>query len=123
MPISDKIRELSGKTKIKFSPRKHFTKVEFNDSNLDNDIKTRINLWIEDIIDVVTLEYSSMQTQKMLELFKSKDESIIEFTSLVFSFFFSEMNIEISKTKSESYSRFILSEVKLKIENLSLEEV
>jgi hypothetical protein len=64
-----------------------------------------------------------MQTNKMLELFKSKDESIVEFTMLTFSFFFSEMNIEISKTKSESYSRFILGEVKLKIEKLVLEEV
>jgi hypothetical protein len=59
----------------------------------------------------------------MLELLKNKDESIVEFTSLVFSFFFTEMNIEISKSKSESYSKFILSEIKLSLEKLELEEV
>lgn len=123
LPISDKIRELSKKPKIKFQYKKHFSKIEFSDSTLDNEIKTRINLWIEDIIDIVSIEYSSMQTSRMLELFKNKDEIIVEFTLLIFAFFFSELNIEITKSKSESYSRFILSEIKSKIEKLEIEEI
>jgi hypothetical protein len=123
LPISDKIRELSKKPKINFHYNKHFSKIEFNDSSLDEEIKTRINLWIEDIIDILSIEYSFMQTMRMLELFKHKDEIIVEFTSLVFSFFFSEINIEITKSKSESYSRFILSEIKSKVEKLEIEEI
>lgn len=123
LPISDKIRELSKKPKIIFKPKIHFIKTDFDDSTIDENLKNRINLWIEDIIDIISLEYSFVQTQRMLELFKNKDESIVEFTWLVFSFFFSQMNINISNSKSQSYSKFILSEIKLKIEKLELEEV
>lgn len=123
MPISDKIRELSWKEKIKFSAKKHFSKVEFSDNTLDDELKNRINFWIEDIIDVLSVEYSIILTQRILELFNKNDESIIEFTSIVFTFFFQELNIEISKIKSTSYSRFILSEVEKNIRKLNLEEI
>lgn len=123
LPISDKIRELSKKPKIKFHYKKHFSKIDFDDSDLDQEIKTRINLWIEDIVDILSIEYSFMQTQRMLVLFKHKDEIIVEFTSLVFSFFFTELNINISESKSISYSKFILWEIKSKLEKLEMEEV
>jgi hypothetical protein len=53
--ISSKIRESSNKKTLVFdyvSPEF----VEFNDSVINEQIRNRINLWVEDMIDVVLME-------------------------------------------------------------------
>lgn len=123
LPVSDKIREISKKEIINFNYKKSFSIIEFND-DLDEEIKTRINLWVEDMIDIITIEYSSLQMKKMIELSK-KDEFnfIINFSSKVFRFFFSEININISEKKSHDYVNFILDQVMSKIKKIELEEI
>lgn len=39
----------------------------FDDTHIDEAIKTRMNQWVEDMIDVVTHDYSSLLTQKIQE--------------------------------------------------------
>jgi hypothetical protein len=53
LPISDKIRELSKKEIIEFNYVKTFEEIDFDDNNLDESIKNRINFWIEDITDII----------------------------------------------------------------------
>jgi len=50
--------------------------IDFDSNNIDLEIKNRINYWIEDIIDSVIIDYSNIQTIKIIELLE-KDESII----------------------------------------------
>lgn len=124
LPISDHIRQMSKKPVINFNYNKNFSILDFNDSLLNDEIKIRINQWIEDIIDITSIEYSSLQILNMIEVSKKEDFKIIQiFTSKVFTFFFSEININISEKKSNSYANFILSEVFEKIKNLNIDEI
>lgn len=120
--ISNKIREISWKKLINFVYEKTSEKIEFNDNDLDESIRDRINSWIEDMIDVVSIEYSSILTQKLLDLLK-EEENITVFISMVFAFFLNEINIIISQNKSYDISKFIVSEVKKSLKNLYLEEI
>jgi hypothetical protein len=45
---------------------KNTEKLELHNSDLSDDIKKRINYWIEDIIDTITLDPSSVYTKKIL---------------------------------------------------------
>jgi len=125
LPISDKIRELSKKEQINFNYIKTFDTIDFNDNSLDENIKNRINLWIEDIIDIISIEYSSLQIKKIKELLKDKNSLsfLIFFTSLIFQFFFKELNINITSGKSYSYIEFILSQISNKINEIEVEEI
>jgi len=110
LPISDKIRELSKKNQINFNYVKTFEIIDFDDNNLDNEIKNRINFWLEDIIDILSIEYSSLQMEKIKKLIKNKEnyKNLLIFSSLVFQFFFKELNININTSKSNNYMDFIL---------------
>lgn len=119
--ISNKIRELSWKEKITFNYISK-EKIEFDDNHLNENIKNRINSWVEDIIDIVSIEYSSTLTQKLKEIIKH-DKTILLFTSEVFSFFLRDININISKEKSLGISEFILSEIENQIKKLEIEEI
>lgn len=77
------------------------------DINLPLEIQSRVNHWIADMEMVVSLETSSIITQRTLGLILY-DDKIRKFTSSVFRFFFTEVNINISESKSHSYSDFIL---------------
>lgn len=125
LPISDKIRELSSKNLIEFDYVKTFEKVNFDDNNLDESIKNRINFWLEDIIDIISIEYSSLQISQIKTLFLKREEynQLLIFSSLVFEFFFEELNIEISQKKSQNYIDFIMQQVYIKIQTLESEEV
>lgn len=120
--ISNKIRETSGKKPIIFNYKKTKEKVEFHDDELDDSIRDRINSWIEDMIDVVSIEYSSILTEKLLDLLK-EDENIIIFVSVVFKFFLDEINISITDNKSYDISKFIVWEIKKSLKKLYLEEI
>lgn len=125
LPISDKIRELSKKDLIEFNYVKTFESIDFDDNNLDEQIKNRINYWIEDISDILSIEYSHLQLENIKKNFKSweKYEQLVTFTSLVFQFFFQELNINISQKKSQSYIDFIMQQVFVKINEIKIEEV
>ena len=119
--ISLKIRELSWKNPIKFNYDSKET-IEFDDSNLDVQIKNRINSWIEDIIDSVSIEYSSILTKRLIN-FLQTDEDIVIFISQVFTFFLNNLNINVSLSKSQNISEFIISEVLNSVKKLELEEI
>ena len=123
LPISDKIREISTKNIISFWYQKTPNTIEFDDE-IHEEIKNRINLWIEDIIDIVSIEYSSLQIQHMLEIYGKKDEEYIQkFSCKVFVFFFAELNIHISEKKAMSYIEFILEQIFAKMKTISTEEI
>jgi hypothetical protein len=91
---------------------------------LDEEIKKRINLWVEDMIDIMTIEYSSLQVKKIIELSKKYEFNYItNFATKVFKFFFREININISEKKSHDYVNFILEQVISKVKKLELEEI
>jgi len=121
--ISNKIREISNKQQVIFNYEITNEKIKFDDNNIDKNIKNRINYWVEDIIDSVTLEYSNIQTQKLKELLIKDEEVLLMYTAKVFSFFLNEINITISDKQSSNISNFILSEVKNKVENLKIENI
>lgn len=125
LPISDKIRELSKKEVIEFNYVKTFEEIDFDDNNLDELIKKRINFWIEDISDIIWIEYSSLQIENIKKLFKNREtfNQLLIFTSLVFQFFFKELNININISKSQSYMEFILWQVFQKINEIEIEEI
>jgi len=121
--ISNKIREISSKQQINFVYETEKESREFDDNNIRPEIKDRINYWIEDIIDSVTIEYSSIQTDKLKTLLKSDNELLLKYTSKVFNFFLKEININITPEKSNNISKFILSEVKKSVDNLDIEKI
>jgi hypothetical protein len=121
--ISNKIRETTNKSPISFNYNIKNEIEKFDDSNIDKVIQNRINNWVEDITDSVTLEYSSVQTQKLKELLIKDKIILLTYTSKVFIFFLKEINISITESKSLSISEFILSEVQKSIENLEIENI
>lgn len=110
LPISNEIRKTNKKELIDFHYEPTIQSVVFDDHALDSGIRSRVNMWIEDMESVVALEVSSIITKRTLWLILY-DEKVRTFTSSVFSFFFTELNISISDSKSISYSEFILWEL------------
>jgi hypothetical protein len=121
--ISNEIRDVSNKEKIIFNYNIKNEVEEFDDNHINSQIKDRINYWIEDIIDSITLEYSSVQTQKLKELLIKDEDILLAYTCKVFSFFLKEINISIFENKSESISKFIISEIEKEIDKLKIEEI
>lgn len=119
--ISNKIRDLSWLKHIEFSYFSE-TSIDFDDDNLDSKIKDRINFWVEDIVLSVSVEYSSLQTSKIIHSISSNKDLLI-FTSKVFKTFLKEININISDVKSLSISEFILFEIETNIKRLKIEEI
>ncbi len=123
LEISHKIRETSGKEIVQFDYKVKSETEVFDDNHIDPIIKNRINYWIEDIIDSVTVEYSHIQTEKLIQLLKEDNNLLLEYISKIFSFFLQEINISITKEKSDNISEFILTEVSKAINNLDLKEI
>ncbi len=121
LPISDKIREKSKKQIIEFNYISKELK-EFNDLTIDKEIQKRLNFWIEDIIDVLTIEYSSLLTQRLKKIYW-KDRHLILLTSKIISFFFQEINITITAKKAQKFWEFILKEVYRKLLDIKIEKI
>lgn len=121
--ISYKIREVSGKKKITFLFISQDIIKEFDDNNINPQIKDRINYWIEDIIDSITLEYSEIQTLKLKSLLKTNNTLLLIYISKIFIFFLKENNIKISENKSLKISDFIISEIIKSINKLNINEI
>jgi len=120
--ISDKIRLSNNLEKIEFSYI-NTEKIEFDDSNIDIQIKNRINFWVEDIILSVSANYSHILTKRLINLLEKKDDDILNFISKIFIFFLKEINITINKTQSDNIANFILKEVLKKIKSLNIEKI
>jgi hypothetical protein len=97
---------------------------EFQDDHLPVAIRERINLWVEDMGVVITSDPSTILTHRVLELLENGErEEVISAMSRTLVFFFTGLNIYISEPKARNYSAFILSQLKLRLEGLPLEEV
>ncbi len=120
LPISDKIREITWKEKLKFFFHSEIYK-DFDDSDIDPILRDRINNWIEDVVSIMNFDPSWIVDKRTLELIKNQDVS--KFTAKVFSFFFKEINMSITLSKSNSYSDFILSEIQKVLSKIEMEEV
>jgi len=119
--ISNKIREISLKPKIEFS-YKSPNKVEFDTSMLHPQVQDRINYWLEDMVDIISIDYSNILTNRLLSLLKTDDE-ILDFVSNVFTFFLWEINLTIDEADSRDFTSYILSEVYKNLDDLKIEEV
>jgi len=124
-PISDTIRQISGKYPLRFSYTPREEMIPFDDELLDEELKNRINFWVEDMYDIVSLEYSTIQIEHFIEVHNnSRNKNTLEdFWAQVFAFFFFELNIEIPQEKAKSYAGFILGQVAEKIQELQKEEI
>lgn len=114
--ISSKIRESSNKKTLVFdyvSPEF----VEFNDSVINEQIRNRINLWVEDMIDVVLMEWSEITTKKLIDLFDNEKKVSDDYFIWIFIFFFKSMNITINESKAFNYTDFISGELKKSYRN------
>ena len=120
--ISEKIKSLTWKEYIPYT-FKYKEIVEFNDSTVDQQVKQRINSWVEDITGIITLEYSSIQVNELRKNFISNKETLLIYTAQVFKFFLHESNITIQDTALFSISEFILWEVENWLKNLEVEEI
>lgn len=119
--ISHYIRNYMNKELIDFSYSSKKI-INFDDLDLDLDLKDRINYWIEDIIDIVSYDYSSLDLLSLIENLRFNDE-ILYFMSDIFIFFLKDININISKEESIRVNSFILSELFKKLESLDIEEI
>ncbi len=120
--ISNKIRETNNLEKIKFSYESKQTK-DFDDSNIDSEVKNRINNWVEDIILSISADYSHILTKRLIKLLENKNDEIINFVSSIFIFFLKEININIKQEESINISNFILKQVSKKIKSLDIEKI
>lgn len=121
--ISNTIRDTYSKERIQFTYTSKEHMEEFDDNAIDTEIKNRINGWIEDISDSVTIDYSHIQTQKLKELLAWDNTLLLAYISKVFIHFLEGININISLSKANNISEFILSEVKKSIQTLDVENI
>ncbi len=122
-PIHKKIREISKKPEFHLHYHAKEELTHFHDYHVDAEIKNRINVWIEDIIDVIIIDPSSLLTSRFQNLVEESEERVIFFFASVFQFFFRSLNIDITLDKSKNYGQFIISEIKKSLKNIELEEI
>lgn len=107
--ISNEIRISVDKKLIRFNYHSEET-INFSGNNLPQLVKDRINLWVEDILLVITLNPSKIYTKRIIASIKNSPELKI-FTKNVFKYFLSEINIYMSDKVLWDYSSFILNKV------------
>lgn len=120
--ISEKIRLFSGKDFQKYT-FSYPQPTDFDDSHVDIAVKQRINTWVEDIWDILSIDYSHIQIQELKNIFVIYNDELSEFTQKVFTFFLQESNITISNSQAESITEFILNEIENAIKRLEIQEV
>ena len=110
---------------ITAEPPSESTKIAFQNKTLRQDIRTRINEWIEDMFLATTKDPSSILTIKFLQLLDRKNEREVFVICIqtAISFFFFSKNIVISEGESHAFATFILLELEKKIRSLSLEAI
>lgn len=120
--ISNKIRENLNKPQIDFDYKNSET-IKFDDSNLPEQVKNRINDWIEDIIDSVSIEYSNVQAKRIINSLKKDNWIISNYITSVLIFFLNSINISVDKNTAKWISNFIILEVSKRIEKLEIQEI
>lgn len=119
--ISKEIRLISWKEIYTFIFEKPTERQVFHDFAIDDKIKERINIWIEDAIDSVSLTPSTMSTLKLKHFLGY--EKVELFVAHVFHFFLNDNNYDITEIHARKYAKFILWEIKKALSSLSLDEV
>jgi len=109
--ISNELRVTIEKPLIQFNYHSEET-ISFNWNNLPQAVKDRINLWVEDILGVITLNSSKVYTKRIIASIQNSPELKV-FTMSVFKYFLSEINIYMSDKILWDYSAFILNKVVL----------
>lgn len=120
--ISKAIRDISGKSHIKFTYANEVEK-EFDDNDMPKELRDRINHWVEDMMDVVAMESSDILTKRLIELLDNYDEDLHNFIAQVFTYFFKSLQINISDWKAYNYVDFIISELKKSYRSVYFENV
>lgn len=120
--ISKAIRDISGKSHIKFTYANEVKK-EFDDNDMPKELRERINHWVEDMMDVVAMESSDILTKRLIELLDNYDEDLHNFIAQVFTYFFKSLQINISDWKAYNYVDFIISELKKSYRSVYFENV
>jgi len=109
--ISNELRVTIEKPLIQFNYHSEET-ISFNWNNLPQAVKDRINLWVEDILWVITLNSSKVYTKRIIASIQNSPELKV-FTMSVFKYFLSEINIYMPDKILWDYSAFILNKVVL----------
>ncbi len=107
--ISDYIRLQWEKNPIDFHYRSEET-LNFSDSHLPEELKIRINQWIEDIVDIVRFDPSTILVNKTIDCI-AENEEIYVFAKQVLIYFMQESNIYIKDAKARDYVDFIFKQV------------
>ena len=109
--ISDTIRWYRGKSGLNFHYYSEDT-LECSGDTLPQEIKDRINLWVEDIQTVCLLNPSILYTNRVKKSLKNSEE-VYTFTKKVLIYFFSECNVYIREKTASDYTGFILRKILL----------
>lgn len=120
--ISEKIRTYSWKEYTIFN-FKYENAVTFNDASVNDKVKQRINSWVEDISDIISIDYSHIQIWELKHQLISQNVKITDFTKKVLIFFLSDINITIWESQAEWIAEFVISEIQGNLKKLPLEEI
>ncbi len=107
--ISNTIRASIGKESVYFSFKREET-LNFSWDNLPQEVKDRINYWVEDMYTVISFNSSKVYTKRIVTAITHSEE-LYDFTTQVFIYFLSEINIYIQPKIAREYARFILQKI------------
>lgn len=107
--ISNEIRNKNNKKLIDFNFKSE-EEIIFSSNNLDQEIKDRINYWVEDILDLIIIEASKVYTKRIIKSIKTSPE-LKSFTTNVLIYFLSSINIKITEKTAWEYSNFIMNDI------------
>lgn len=110
VPISNEIRKNSWLPKVQFEFQIPSKKQEFHPDKIPDEIRIRINDWIDDLHAVVRLESSAIISERSLGLI-IYDQTIRDFTKVTLMFFFLELQFQITDGLASNYTDFILKEL------------
>lgn len=109
MEISNELRVSTEKKLIQFNYHSEET-ISFSGNNLPQEVKDRINFWVEDILAIIQLNSSKVYTKRIIASIKNSSELKV-FTTSIFKYFLEEINIYMPDKTIQDYSTFILNNV------------
>lgn len=107
--ISHTIRQATWKPVVNFNFSIEET-LTFSWDNLPQEIKDRINAWVEDIHSVISFNPSKVYTSRVIHSIKDSAE-LYNFSVEVFIYFLSEMNVYIKPKVATEYVWFIFQKI------------